>query len=284
MTIARMEWIFSRKRAWCIHLPTANSFLALSARVPLTYNTSEAPLPPTNDDLSLYMLYEEAVNVLLPQEHSLASLITSEPLLSTLRNLTKQLREGDGELYQHSLDVFQVVSHFVNLLQIPRELSISIRLAALFHDLGKLAIPSSILQKPGCLTLQEREQVKRHAAYGAQQLQELLSLRQVAMMVYHHHERWDGCGYPTTLSGLMIPLGSRIIAIADAYVVMTSHRSYRVPCSPAEALNELIACSGTQFDPLLVKLFHAGLAPLPEPVLDNAAAKILYSSSKVCYS
>jgi diguanylate cyclase (GGDEF)-like protein len=126
-----------------------------------------------------------------------------------------------------------------------------VRVAARLHDLGKLAVPEEILRKPGPLTRSEEEVVERHPGIGFDMLQSL-GIDPVAEWVLHHHERWDGDGYPGRLAGERIPLGSRIIFVADSYDAMTSTRPYQVARTPAEALAELQRGAGTQFDPAAV--------------------------------
>ena len=128
------------------------------------------------------------------------------------------------------------------------------RLAGSLHDLGKLAIPEEILRKPGPLTPPERLVLERHPQIGFRML-ESLGVDPVADWVLHHHERWDGMGYPDGLAGEEIPLGARIIFVVDAYDAMTSDRAYRGRLTPQEAVAELERCAGTQFDPEVVSVF-----------------------------
>ena len=128
--------------------------------------------------------------------------------------------------------------------------------AALLHDVGKLDVSTEILNKPGKPTDEEWEQLRRHPLYGetlVEPLNEWLGTWTDA--VGYHHEHWDGKGYPRGIAGEEIPLAGRIVAIADVYDVITSARSYKQPASPTEARAELARCSGTQFDPRLVRAF-----------------------------
>jgi HD-GYP domain-containing protein (c-di-GMP phosphodiesterase class II) len=125
------------------------------------------------------------------------------------------------------------------------------RLAGSLHDLGKLAIPEEILRKPGPLTGPERLVLERHPQIGFRML-DSLGIDPVANWILHHHERWDGTGYPDRLPGPEIPLGARIIFVVDAYDAMTSDRVYRGRLSKEDALAELQRCAGTQFDPAVV--------------------------------
>jgi response regulator RpfG family c-di-GMP phosphodiesterase len=138
------------------------------------------------------------------------------------------------------------------------------RLAGSLHDLGKLAIPEEILRKPGKLTEAERLVLERHPQIGFRML-ESLGVDPVADWVLRHHERWDGSGYPDGLAGDDIPLGARIIFVADAFDAMTSDRIYREPVSIEDAILELERCAGSQFDPDVVHAFLAEVGA-PEPV------------------
>ncbi len=144
------------------------------------------------------------------------------------------------------------------------------RLAGSLHDLGKLAIPEELLRKPTALSDGERLVLERHPQIGYRML-ESLGVEPVAEWVLHHHERWDGAGYPNGLAGEQIPLAARIIFVADAFDAMTSDRdptrAHRDPRTEEEALLELERCAGTQFDPTVVAAFAAELRGAREEVL-----------------
>jgi len=130
-----------------------------------------------------------------------------------------------------------------------------IRRAALLHDLGKIGIPDQILHKPGPLTEREWAVMRQHPEIGARILRLVHGLSEVAQLVLAHHERYDGSGYPYGLSGDAIPLGSRILAVVDAFGAMTTDRVYRPALSFRDALAELKRCAGTDFDPKVVDVF-----------------------------
>jgi HD-GYP domain-containing protein (c-di-GMP phosphodiesterase class II) len=116
-----------------------------------------------------------------------------------------------------------------------------------------------VLQKASQLTHEEFAHIKQHPAYGVLMLEQMGMLNQVKCIVYHHHEHWDGSGYPRGLQGEAIPIGACIVAIADAFEVMISCRLYQAPRTPTRALEELRRCAGTQFDPVLVERFCTSL-------------------------
>ncbi|USG65868.1 HD domain-containing protein [Brevibacillus ruminantium] len=130
-----------------------------------------------------------------------------------------------------------------------------LRYAGLMHDIGKVAIPDRVLLKEGKLTNEEYELIKLHASIGANIVNQIISLSHVSPGVRHHHERWDGRGYPDRLSGTDIPLMGRILAVADTFDAMTSTRSYRNAMTLEAAHAEILRCSGTQFDPEIVRVF-----------------------------
>lgn len=130
-----------------------------------------------------------------------------------------------------------------------------LHIAAHLHDIGKLSVPSDVINKPGRLSPTEFTRMREHAECGAAILEKVPALRAIVPVVRHHHERYDGRGYPAGLCGDRIPLEARIIGIADAYDAMTSSRPYRTALDHASAQRELVAHSGTQFDPALTTLF-----------------------------
>ena len=159
----------------------------------------------------------------------------------------------------HSERVAELAGQIAVQLQLtPDEVEL-IRLAASLHDLGKLAIPEEILRKPSALTEAERLVLRRHPQIGHRML-ESLGVEPIADWVLHHHERWDGAGYPNGLAGADIPLGARVIFVADAFDSMTSRSLYGGPRTPEAAMNELERCSGTQFDPQVVSALLAATA------------------------
>ncbi len=143
-----------------------------------------------------------------------------------------------------------------------------IRLGSILHDVGKVGIMESILNKGGPLNPEEWETMKKHVEYGAKLLEPLRGTERIREMVAHHHEFFDGSGYPRGLANSQIPLGARIVAIADAYDTITSERTYKKAHTPNEAFQELERCGGAQFDPELVRAFVSRLRRLPNPLIE----------------
>jgi len=162
-----------------------------------------------------------------------------------------------------------VVAMAKNLALPPAEVD-RIRVAALLHDVGKVAVPQDILDKPAALTSAEWRSVVQHPRIGQVILEQAAALKEAVPIILHHHERYSGHGYPFGLRGSDIPLGARIVAIADAYDAMTHDRPYKRAMSHENAIIELRRHAGTQFDPELVTLFcdlFAKHAPAPDPVV-----------------
>jgi putative nucleotidyltransferase with HDIG domain len=130
-----------------------------------------------------------------------------------------------------------------------------LRIGGLFHDIGKLAVPDTVLRKPGPLSNDELDHVRAHPEEGAQMLALVGTLRAAVPCVLHHHERWDGRGYPAGRAGEAIPMEARVLAVADAFDAMTSDRPYRRALTQGKAIAELERCAGTQFDPEVVAVF-----------------------------
>jgi putative nucleotidyltransferase with HDIG domain len=176
-------------------------------------------------------------------------------------SLARAVDSRDAYTGSHSERVAALAERIATHLGRPAEEIELTRLAGSLHDLGKLAIPEEILRKPGALTDAERLVLERHPQIGYRML-ESLGVEPIADWVLHHHERWDGGGYPDGLAGERIPIGARIIFVADAFDAMTSNRLYRDPMTHEEALREVERCAGTQFDPGAVQAFLAAVGAL----------------------
>ncbi|MDT8899652.1 HD-GYP domain-containing protein [Anaeroselena agilis] len=189
----------------------------------------------------------------------------SEQLVSAIEALVAALDAKDAYTYGHSSEVALIAERMAEYMGQSEEDLFRIRFAALLHDIGKIGVPDSILNKHGPLSHEERACIQQHPKLGAKIIAGIPAMHDIAEIILHHHECWDGRGYPEGLAGSHIPLGARIIAIADAYQAMTSDRPYRKGMSRDEAMAEICRCSGTQFDPALVAVFQRtggrGVAP-----------------------
>jgi HD-GYP domain-containing protein (c-di-GMP phosphodiesterase class II) len=169
---------------------------------------------------------------------------------------------------QPSALIATIVTAMARNLALPDAEVDRIRVAALLHDVGKVAVPQEILEKPAALTSAEWRTVVQHPRIGQVILEQAAALKDAVPIILHHHERYSGHGYPFGLRGNDIPLGARIVAIADAYDAMTHDRPYKRAMSHDAAIDELRRHAGTQFDPQLVTLFcdlFARVAPAPDP-------------------
>lgn len=183
-------------------------------------------------------------NVLLRQQ--------TRQVLETLADI---LDKRDSYTDEHSRRVADFSFAIAREMGLSYEEASLIHSAARIHDLGKVTWGDNILLKPGKLTPQEMEKVRKHPVIGAEIVQHLWNYKEGVPLIRHHHERVDGTGYPQGLKGDNIPLGARIMAVADAYDAMTSDRPYRKALSQEEALRRLMAGAGTQFDPDVVTAF-----------------------------
>jgi diguanylate cyclase (GGDEF)-like protein/putative nucleotidyltransferase with HDIG domain len=179
--------------------------------------------------------------------------------------------ERDVNIGTHSHNVGELAARIAQRLGLDAEQVELVRVAGGLHDIGKLLVPEDIVHKPGPLTPAERSIVERHSEIG-QRMLEALGLEPIATWVHHHHERWDGEGYPAGLAGEEIPLPSRILFVADAFDTMTNDRVYRTKVTRAEALAEIEGCSGTQFDPAVVAALREELGDTPLELVLPASA------------
>ncbi len=169
--------------------------------------------------------------------------------------LLRALAERNPELTSQLGGVADLAEATALGLQLSHDEVEHVRHAAELHDVGKVAVPDAILNKPGPLDQGEWSFIRRHPIIGERIISAAPALTRVAALVRHSHERWDGTGYPDALPGADIPLGARIVAVADAFEGMTSPRPYALPRTPEAALEEIARCAGTQFDPAVVEAF-----------------------------
>jgi len=171
--------------------------------------------------------------------------------------LTSLLSQKDRHTADHCSRVMWYAARMGHAMNLPKPTVSILRHAALVHDVGKVHVPDDILNYPGKLDDASMELVRTHALRGEEILRRFPGnqMRDVATLVGAHHERFDGTGYPRGLRAEAIPLGARIIAVCDAFDAMTGGRCYRPATSHGQAIEELVACAGTQFDPDVVTAF-----------------------------
>jgi diguanylate cyclase (GGDEF)-like protein/putative nucleotidyltransferase with HDIG domain len=208
------------------------------------------------------------VRIYTPEE--LAETAERHARLKAAESLIRVVDAKDTYAGAHSQSVSRLVEGIARAMDLDEETVEQVRLAGLLHDLGKIAIPDRILQKPGRLDPGELLVMREHAELGFRLL-EGLGVSPVDRWIRHHHEWWDGSGYPLGLAGEDIPLGSRVILVADAFDAMTSDRVYRAAGSSAEALSELRRRCWTQFDARVVAALERHLATVESEQFDQQA-------------
>jgi HD-GYP domain-containing protein (c-di-GMP phosphodiesterase class II) len=179
----------------------------------------------------------------------------AEAYEATIEGWSNVLDLRDKETEGHTQRVTEITIRLSRALGISEDQIIHIRRGALLHDIGKMAIPDGILQKPGPLTEDEWKEMRRHPEYAYQMLSPIVYLRPALDIPYCHHERWDGSGYPRGLKGEEIPLSARIFSIVDVWDALLSNRPYRRGCTEESVLEYIRKHSGTSFDPRLVDAF-----------------------------
>ncbi len=175
--------------------------------------------------------------------------------VATVRMLAEAIEAKDPSTRLHSEEVADYVGAVADQLDIEPRRREELLIGSLLHDVGKIGISERILLKPGPLTPEERDAIELHPGIGFRLVRQVPALEGIAPAVLHHHERYDGNGYPAGLAGDGIPLEARVIGVADSFSAMTAARPYREPLSIEQACSELHRCAGTQFDPRVVDLF-----------------------------
>jgi putative nucleotidyltransferase with HDIG domain len=180
----------------------------------------------------------------------------------TVAVLSDALEAKDAYTGAHTREVADLAQRVGERLGLPVAELRNVVHAALLHDIGKIAIRSEILSKPGPLTDEEFREIQQHTLAGVRMLERIDELGAVLPLIRSAHERWDGTGYPDRTRGDDIPLGARVICACDAFHAMVSDRSYRSALPVAEAFEEMRRCSGSQFDPAVVEALLAEIGPM----------------------
>ncbi len=211
------------------------------------YGISPRPSPDSPMEQTMRQAYVAMVNKKMRRDDEV-----QESIIDSLRDA---LRFSSFETEQHSIRVRKIASMIAEEFNLDEYEMNNIRNLALFHDIGKMSVPAELINKPSSLTEDEKRIMQLHVINGYKIANVSKELRPIAKSILCHHERWDGTGYPNGYSGDNIPFLSRIISIADSYDVMTHDRPYQKARPEAEAVEEIIRNSGTQFDPSVVEVF-----------------------------
>jgi putative nucleotidyltransferase with HDIG domain len=177
--------------------------------------------------------------------------------MATVRALSNAVEARDAYTGKHAERVAAYGIEIARALGLPRPDAPEIEFGFLLHDIGKVAVPDSILYKPGALTVEERALMARHPVVGAEIVSDIEFLTEAAKVVRSHHEHWDGSGYPDGLAGDEIPVAARVFAVADVLDALTTDRPYRPGLPLREAREMIVAESGSHFDPEVVEAFNA---------------------------
>lgn len=216
-------------------------------------------LRPLNADLFLLKAEKLLTHRFLKKEIRRSTARNETLFLNVLAVMAKVLEAKDPYTRFHSHKVSELSSSVAREMGFQDDEVRRIGVAGILHDIGKMGIRESILKKPGPLDKAEREIVQRHSIIASTILEPIEQLQSAVGYIKHHHEHFDGSGYPDKLAGEQIPLGARIIHAAEAFDAMVATRSYNIPKTPEESLSELRRCSGTQFDPQVVEATAAVL-------------------------
>jgi putative nucleotidyltransferase with HDIG domain len=176
-------------------------------------------------------------------------------LFSTAEAFSLAMEAKDPYTYGHSKRVSELSASIAKTFGLSAEALSRVRLAALLHDIGKIGTPEVILGKNSTLEPEEMDRMKEHPYVGSRMIENIRRMRDIAIWLCHHHEKYDGTGYPSGLKGDQIPLPSRIIALADYYDALTSERPYRKAFTRDEAVNTMKESVGTHFDPVVFEHF-----------------------------
>ncbi len=205
--------------------------------------------------------------------------LADKSLLDTVQTLLMVINAKDRYTYGHSERVVLYATLIAEEMGLPPEELRVLKYAAFLHDIGKIEISREVLLKEGPLTEKEKKIMKLHTLFGVHIIEPLHNLRGLVPIVRHHHERFDGTGYPDGLQGEDIPLGARILAVADSFDAMRSNRPYRRAMSFESAVEEISRCSGSQFDPAVVEAFRAAAVRIRQAEQDLWAPEVWHEAA-----
>lgn len=220
--------------------------------------------PPSSDDLQLLRLMANQAAIAVQNSRLYSQ--ANRMFVESIGALSDAIEIRDSYTAGHSQQIALYCLAVAEELGVKEEEQELLHFAALLHDIGKIGVSDAILRKPGGLSAQELAEMREHCAIGARLAKRVEKLRPVVPIIYHHHERYDGTGYPDGLKGEAIPLLAQVLAVADALGAMTSDRPYRQAFSIERALDEIRKGSGSQFDPVVVEALFRAMARLEVPL------------------
>lgn len=265
---AAFTWLLKHRLVWLIvvALTLAALFLSPVTSFLLTRSGSGAAVNATLAFLVVSLLWLMKRHFEITHMHREELLHRSQRLEKNYDAIAYVLSTAvvrDPATAEHSDRLWELMAVLARQLGLRQQEPHNIRLAATLHDIGKLGVAETVLSKPGALDDAEWAEMREHPRIGYEILRGIGFLGGAAEIVYAHHERYDGTGYPRGLADEQIPLGARIFAVVDAYDAIVSHRPYRRARSHNEAMQELVRHAGTQFDPGVVSAFLKALSDVP---------------------
>lgn len=244
----QIDGLTGARAALCVPLVSTEGTIGA-----ITIGSSDADYRFNSEDVRLLSTIANHVTIAIGNIELFTTL--QEAYLATVRSLAAAVDAKDTYTRGHSERVAAYAILIAERMGIGHDQKVALEMAAYLHDIGKIGVPEDILLKPGCLTDEEMSQMRHHPLIGANILKPVAFPWAITPVVRHHHEHYDGTGYPAGLTGDEIPVLARILTAADSFEAMTADRPYRRGRSTAEAIEELRRCAGTQFDPRVVDAF-----------------------------
>lgn len=276
----QIDVVTGAKAALCVPLVSAEGTIGS-----VTVGSSRSDYRFNSDDVRLLSTIANHVTIAVGNIELFTSL--QEAYLATVRSLAAAVDAKDTYTRGHSDRVSRYSTLIAERMGLAHEQCIALEMAAYLHDIGKIGVSEEILLKPGCLTEEEMAQMRHHPLIGANILKPVAFPWAITPVVRHHHEHFDGTGYPAGLKGDEIPLLARILCAADSYEAMTADRPYRAGRSAADAIAELRACSGKQFDPRVVDVLAEIVDELEltgDGLLSEAAEEIAPEEARAIFA
>ncbi|HTL51564.1 MAG TPA: HD domain-containing phosphohydrolase [Planctomycetota bacterium] len=248
--LTRLRWRVDAVLVYVLSLVSTEQYAAFNREDKI--ELFQAPMPPAIVAVAVERHFAE---MRLQTEMKLSLEGNEAKFTEMMTMISRAIEAKDMSTSHHSENVSRLARHIAHEIGLSAETVRTIALAARLHDIGKMAVPDAILTKPSELTHEERVIIRRHPLIAAMILDSVEQISPATEAIRHHHEYYDGTGYPSGLEGDAIPLGARIIAVAGAYDIMTNVTPYSAARPDGEAVGELERCAGRQFDPLVVEAF-----------------------------